>query len=347
MTDPTMNSAVNPLLDFSGLPRFDAIRPAHVAPAVDRLLATARAAVESVATDARSATWDVVVEPLAEPLDQLDRAWGTARHLNAVASTPEWRSAYHTNLSKVTAFFTDLAQDSRLFARYRELAAAPSFAALDAAKQRAVTNELRDFRLGGAELPAAQKARLKAVEEELAELAAHFDDNLLDATNAWALYITERSELAGIPERVVDEARAAAEADGKPGWKLTLHMPCYLPAVSYADSRALRATLHRAYTTRASDLGDSPAWDNSPAIRRLLLLRRAAAQLLGYPNFASLSLVPKMANSVDEVLVFLRDLRAAPNRTPCATTPSSRPLRPPSSASSIWRRGTAPMLQRS
>ena len=171
MTQHTMNPADNPLLDFSGLPRFDAIRPAHVAPAIDHLLAAARAAVESVATDTRPATWDIVAEPLAESLDRLDRAWGAAGHLNAVVSTPEWRSAYHENLPKVTDFFTDLAQDLRLFARYRELAAAPSFAALDTAKRRAITNELRDFRLGGAELPAAQKARLKAVEEELATLA--------------------------------------------------------------------------------------------------------------------------------------------------------------------------------
>jgi oligopeptidase A len=163
-------------------------------------------------------------------------------------------------------------------------------------------------------LPAARKTRLKAVEEELAKLAAQFDDNLLDATNAWAHYVTERSELAGIPDTVIDEARAAANADGKPGWKLTLHIPCLLPALRYADNRALRAMLHRAYATRASDLGDSPAWDNGPAIRRLLILRREAAQLLGYPNFATLSLVPKMAKSVDDVLAFLRDLarRARP-----------------------------------
>ena len=175
-------------------------------------------------------------------------------------------------------------------------------------------NELRDFRLGGAELPPPEKARLKAVQAELALLAAKFDDNLLDATNAWSLSVTDGNELAGVPESVVTEARAAAEADGKPGWKLTLRMPCYLPVLTHADSRTLRATMHRANATRASDLGASPAWDNGPAIRRLLLLRREAANILGYPDFAALSLVPKMAKSVDEVLAFLRDLarRARP-----------------------------------
>ena len=311
-----MNAAdiENPLLDFSGLPRFDAIRAAHVAPAVERLIAAARAAVDAIASDARPATWDNVAEPLAEPLDRLDRAWGAVQHLNAVMSTPEWREAYHANLPRITAFHTDLAQDLRLFGRYREIKASPSFATLDAARRRAVENELRDFRLGGVELPATEKARLKAVEEELADLSAQFDDNVLDATNAWALYLTDGSELAGVPDTVLAEAGAAARADGKAGWKLTLRMPCYLPVLSYANNRALRATLHRAYATRASDLGASPAWDNGPVIARLLELRREAALLLGYAHFADVSLVSRMARSVDEVLGFLRDLarRAEP-----------------------------------
>jgi oligopeptidase A len=304
----------NPLLDFSGLPRFEAIRPEHVVPAMQTLVESARATVESIVTDTRPATWDSVAEPLAGVLDRIDRAWGAVHHLNAVVSSSEWRDAYHEALPAVTAFFTDLGQDLRLYERYRELAASPSFATLDPARRRVVTNELRDFRLGGAELPPAEKAHLKAIHAELALLSAKFDDNLLDATNAWALYVTDANELAGVPESVVTEARAAAEAEGKPGWKLTLRMPCYLPVLTHADSRTLRATMHRAFATRASDLGAKEAWDNTPVIRRILVLRREAAQMLGYPNFAALSLVPKMAKSVDEVLAFLRDLarRAKP-----------------------------------
>jgi len=298
----------NPLLDFSGLPRFDAIRAEHVTPAVAELVAAARAAQDAVAASEGPATWETVAEPLADALDKLERAWSAVHHLNAVVSTPPLRDAYHANLPKITDFYTDLAQDLRLFGRYRELAASASFASLDAAKKRAVENELRDFRLGGAELPPREKARLKAVDEELAELAAKFDDNLLDATNDWAHCVDDATELAGIPDDVLAEARAAAQADGRAGWKLTLRMPCYQPVMSYADSRALRATLHRAYATRASDLGTSPAWDNTAVIRRTLLLRGEAAQLLGYAHFAELSLVPKMAKSVDEVLDFLRDL---------------------------------------
>ena len=306
--------AANPLLDFSGLPRLDAIRPEHVRPAIDLLVLAARNAIDAVATDPRPATWDNVAEPLADALDRLNRAWAAVQHLNAVVSTPALRDAYHASLPEITAFFADLAQDSRLFQRYRALAESPSFAALDAAKQRAIENDLRDFRLGGAELPRERKARFKAVEEELAELSARFDDNLLDATNASALYVEDETQLAGVPRDVLAEAHAAAAADGRTGWKLTLRMPCYLPVVSYADDRNLRATLHRGYATRASEMGASKEWDNTAVIRRILELRREAALLLGYASFAEVSLVPKMARSVEEVLGFLRDLarRAKP-----------------------------------
>jgi oligopeptidase A len=300
----------NPLLDFSGLPRFDVIRAEHVAPAVDALLAEARAAVERVAADRGEAAWETVAERLAVPLDRLDRAWSAVRHLNAVVSTPELRDAYNAALPKITAFHADLGQDVRLLARYRALAASPGFTSLEAPRRRAVENELRDFRLGGAELPDERKARFKAVQEELAALSARFDDNVLDATNDWALFVEDEAELAGVPADVLADARAAAAAEGRSGCKLSLRMPCYLPVMQYARNRDLRATLHRAYVTRASDLGARPEWDNSEVIARILVLRQEAAELLGYPNFAELSLVPKMARDPAEVLAFLRDLGA-------------------------------------
>ena len=304
----------NPLLDFSGLPRFDAIRTEHVAPAVAELLADARATVERVVADPRPPCWDNVALPLADALDRLDRAWSAVRHLNAVVSTPELRDVYNGNLAQVTALHTDLALDSRLFERYRALAASAGHADLDAAQRKAIANELRDFRLGGAGLADDRKARLKVVQEELAALAAKFDDNVLDATNAWALFVDDEKRLAGIPADVLAEARAEATADGKPGWKLTLRMPCYWPVMQYADDRALRATVHRAFVTLASELGAKPEWDNTAIVERTLRLRHEAAGLLGYANFAALSLVPRMANDADEVLAFLRDLgrRAKP-----------------------------------
>jgi len=307
-------AASNPLLDFSGLPRFDAIEPRHVAPAVDALLAAAHGAVERVATDSAPATWENVIEPLADALDHFDRAWGAVRHLNAVVSTPELREAYNGNLPRVTAFYTDLAQDLRLYQRYRALRDSAAFETFDRARKQLIENELRDFRLGGAELPDERKARFKDVQEALASLCAKFDDNVLDAINDWALYIEDEGELEGVPHDVVSEARSAARADGRPGWKLTLRMPCYLPVMQYAQRRTLRETMHRAYVTRASDLGGNPEWDNTPIIDEILKLRREAARILGYETYADVSLVPKMAKSADEVLAFLRDLaqRAKP-----------------------------------
>jgi oligopeptidase A len=314
LTNPLTSSISNPLLDFRGLPRFDAIRPAHVTPAVDVLLARARDAVERVATDAQQATWDRVVEPLANTLDHLDRAWGAVRHLNAVVNAPELRDAYNANQPKLVAFFTDMAHDLRLFAKYRALRDAPAFASLEPAQRKLIDNELRDFRLGGAELADDRKARLKALHEELADLSTRFEEHLLDATNASVLYVDREAALAGVPADVVAEARAAAQADGKPGWKLTLRMPCYLPVMQYAHSRPLRRRMHEAYATRASDLGANPQWDNGPVIDRILVLRHEMAMLLGYRNYAEVSLVPKMAQTPAEVAAFLRDLagRARP-----------------------------------
>ena len=303
-----MNTSDNPLLDFSGLPRFDAIRAEHVTPAIDRLLEDARAAAEAIATDATPPTWNNVVVPLDDPLDRIDRAWGAVSHLNAVVNSPALREAYNTNLPRLTDFHTDLAQDLRLYGRYRALAAAPGFAAADPVQRRAIENELRDFRLGGAELPAAPKARFKSVQEELSALASQFEDNVLDATNDWALYVETESDLAGVPEDVLRAGRAEAAAEGKTGCKVTLRMPSYLPVMQYANNRDLRATLHRAYSTRASELGARQEWDNTAVIRRILALRREEAQLLGYANYAELSLVPKMAQSATEVITFLREL---------------------------------------
>jgi oligopeptidase A len=309
-----MNVMANPLLDLHGLPRFDAIRPAHVTPAVDALLGEARAAVERVATDPQPAMWERVVEPVADALDRLDRAWGAVRHLNAVVNTPELREAYNANQPKIVALFTDMAQDLRLYAKYRELRLAPSFASLEDGQRKLIENELRDFKLGGAELPDEGKARLKAVHEELADLSTQFEEHVLDAISDWALFVESEAELVGVPTDVLTEARSAAQADGKPGWKLTLRMPCYLPVMRYAQNRGLRRLLHEGYATLASELGAKPEWDNGPIIERILALRREMAGLLGYRNYAQVSLVPKMAQTSTEVAAFLRDLcrRARP-----------------------------------
>ena len=304
---------MNPLLDFSGFPRFGDIRPEHVAPALDTLLAENRAVVETLVSSDAAPTWDAFIEPLQDATEHLGRAWGQVSHLNSVMNSPELREAYNAGLPRITQFWTELAQNQRLYARYHALAAGPTFASLSPARRRTVENALRDFRLGGAELPEDRKAAFMALREKLASTESRFSDNLLDATNAYSHRVTDPAVLAGIPDDVLTAAAEAAGKDGGAGWLFTLHMPSYLPVMQYAGNRALRETMYRAYATRASEFG-KPEWDNAPLIAEILQLRAAEAAMLGFRNFAGYSLEPKMARDPDEVLEFLRDLarRAKP-----------------------------------
>ena len=211
---------MNPLLDFTGLPRYTEVRPEHVTPAVDRLLAENRALVERLATDAAAPTWDRFVQPLEDANERLSRAWGQVSHLHSVMDSPELRAAYNENLPKITQYYAELSQHEGLYRKYKALAASEEYPRLSAARRRIIDNALRDFKLGGAELPADKKARFKAIQEELSKLSAKFEENLLDATNAWSKLITDEGELAGVPEDVKQMFREQAEADGKAGFKL-------------------------------------------------------------------------------------------------------------------------------
>ncbi len=301
----------NPLLDFSGLPRFADIKPEHVAPAMDQLLADARAAMRRA--EEAPATWEQFVRPLEDATERLSRAWGQVEHLHAVLDSPPLREAYNACLPKITQFWTELGQNQQLFEKYRTLKASPGFVQFPPARRKLVENALRDFRLGGAELPAQVKPRYAAIQEELASLSAKFSENVLDATNAYSIVIEDEKRLAGIPADDLQAAREAAGKDGRKGWKFNLQMPSYFPVMQYAEDRALREALYRASATRASEFGKAE-WDNTPLIERILKLRKEDATLLGYPNFAQVSLEPKMARTPKEVIEFLRDLagRARP-----------------------------------
>lgn len=297
----------NPLLDFSGLPRFPEIRPEHVTPAIEHLLNDNRALLDNLAKDQSPPLWENFVGVLEDANERLSRAWGQVSHLNSVMNSPELRAVYNANLPRITAYYADLSQNGALFDKYKHLRNSAVFSSLTAEQQRIIENELRDFRLGGAELQPHEKARFKAIQEELSSLGAKFEENLLDATNAFALYIDDDSELSGLPPDVVQAAHDAAAQDGKTGWKFTLRAPSWLPVMQYADSRSLREHLYREYVTRASEFG-KPEWDNTPLISRLLKLRREAAKLLGFSNYAELSLATKMAESPGQVLNFLNEL---------------------------------------
>ncbi|WP_431152942.1 M3 family metallopeptidase [Acidovorax facilis] len=301
----------NALLDFSDLPHFDRITPQDVAPAVDVLLERANAALETVTAPDFPARWDAIAKVLDVATERLGTAWGSISHLNSVADTPELRAAYNAALPKVTEFWTRLGADERLYAKYKAI----DPATLTAEQRQAHLNAVRNFVLSGAELTGAAKERFAQIQERQAELSQKFSENALDATDAYAYYATAE-ELEGIPDDVQQAALAAAQADGKEGYKLTLKMPCYLPVMQFAARSDLREKLYRAYVTRASDQaeGDARKFDNTALISEILALRREEAQLLGYANFGEVSVVPKMAQSPAQVITFLRDLarRARP-----------------------------------
>ena len=302
----------NPLIDYPNLPPFALIRPEHVAPAVERTIADARVVVERLLADPAMPDWEHFVEPLNAATERIGRVWGPVSHLNSVVNTPELREAYNSNLPKISAFFTELGQNLALFEKYKALVASPAYAQLSAPQQKVLQNELRDFRLSGAELPDSDKPRFTEIQLQLADLDARFEQNLLDATDAFAYYASE-AEIDGVPADVKAMYRAAAEADGKDGYKITLQFPFYYPLMQYGTHRPLRETLYRAYVTRASEFGEEK-WNNAPLIRDILKLRAEEAAMLGFANYAELSLAPKMADTPAEVTTFLRDLavRAKP-----------------------------------
>jgi oligopeptidase A len=336
----------NPLLDFSGLPRFAEIKPEHVAPAIEQLLAENSALVARLLEDTappqhgggelsgtggaagrqlpQSAgfasnvsqsppTWQDFVVPMEDANERLSRAWGPVGHLNAVMNSPELREVYNATLPKITQYYAELGQNLALFDKFKALRNSPEFAGLSAARKKIIENELRDFRLGGAELPDDKKARYLEIQERLSELSSRFSDNLLDATNDFTLLVADKDELSGLPDDVLQTAQEAAQAASKSGWLFTLKAPSYMPVMQYADNRALREKMYRAYGTRASELG-KPEWDNTKLMDEIVKLRGEEARLLGFSSYGELSLASKMATSPQQVAEFMRELaqRARP-----------------------------------
>ncbi len=307
-SDSPISQSTNPLLDFSGLPLFDRIEPADVAPAIDELLGEAERALATVTADDFPARWRDISATLDTATERLGRAWNAVGHLNAVADTPELRAAYNAAMPKVVEFWTRLGSDDKLYAKFQAIDPAQ----LDAEQAQAYKNAMRNFVLGGAELTGAAKERFAQLQERLAELSQKFSENALDATDGFSYY-ADPDQLDGVPVDVVQAARAGAQADGKQNMcKLTLKMPCYLPVMQFATDRALRQLLYRAYVTRASDQSSEEVrkYDNSALMQEILKLRLEEARLLGHRNFGELSLVPKMAESPAQVVAFLRDLAA-------------------------------------
>ncbi|HEX2237737.1 MAG TPA: oligopeptidase A [Gammaproteobacteria bacterium] len=305
----------NPLLNMQGLPAFSQIRPEHVEPAIDTLLAENRARIDELLTKSGKYTWENLIHPLEMMDDRLSRVWSPVRHMNSVVNSEALRVAYNACLPKLSEYGTELGQNERLFQAYQSIRNSDTFARLDVAQRKTIEDALRDFRLSGVHLPAADKERLKAIQQELSRAQSKFEENLLDATRAWKKHITDEAKLSGLPESALAMAQQTARNNGLKGWQLTLETPSFVAVMTYADDRELRRELYTAHNTRASDQGPHAGrWDNSEVMEQILRLRYEAARLLGFANYADKSFATKMAESPHQVIEFINDLvqRAKP-----------------------------------
>ncbi|MFI3120239.1 MAG: oligopeptidase A [Methylococcaceae bacterium] len=299
----------NPLLANSKLPMFSQIKAEHIVPAIDRLLAEARSSVEQHLQATQHYTWENLIEPLENVEDKLNKAWSPVSHMNSVVNSDELRDAYNACLPKLSAYSTEMGQNEALFKAYHFIEGSDEFASLDTAQQKIIRNALRDFKLSGIDLDNEKKQRYKDISLELSALASNYEENLLDATNAWSKLIRDKQDLVGLPESALAQARQTAESHNEDGWMITLQFPSYISVMTYADNRELRREHYEAFATRASDQGPHAGqWDNSENMEKILALRYEKARLLGFNNYAELSLATKMAEKPDDVTHFLEDL---------------------------------------
>ncbi|EKO3707850.1 oligopeptidase A [Vibrio metschnikovii] len=301
----------NPLLTFTDLPPFSAIKPEHVKPAVEQVIEACRTKINQVLEGNTQPSWASVIAPIEEVDDRLSRVWSPVSHMNSVVNSDELRDAYESCLPLLSEYSTWVGQHKGLFEAYKALKASPEFATLTRAQQKTIDDGLRDFELSGIGLPAAEQKRYGEISKRMSELGSKFSNNVLDATMGWSKQISDVEQLAGMPESALAAAKAAAEAKGLEGYLLTLEMPSYLPVMTYCDNQALRQELYEAYVTRASDRGPNAGqWDNSEIIAEKLKLRHEIARMLGFNSYSEKSLATKMAETPDQVLGFLNDLAA-------------------------------------
>jgi len=299
----------NPLLETHELPPFNAIRAEHVEPAIEKLIAQNRIALETQLAALEEVTWDSLIEPIDARNEILNQAWSPVSHLNSVVNSDALREAYNNCVGKLAQWETEVGQNQALFQAYKTLSESEEFAGLSQAQRHSIKLALQNFDLSGVSLPEDNKQHFSQLTQNLAELNSKFGDNVMDATQVWTLLITDAAELAGVPENSQALfAQAAVEKD-QSGYLLTLDQPCFIAIMTYADNRLLREQMYQAFTTRASDQGPQAGqWDNSGIIDETLKLRHELSQILGLGNAAELSLAPKMAGSTSQVMTFLSDL---------------------------------------
>ena len=306
-------STENPLLAMTGLPPFQHIKPEHAEPAVRAVIESNRTQIQKLlhkaVDDQQNYTWDNLIQPLEDMDDRLSRLWSPVSHMNSVMNSDELRDAYNNCLPLLSEYSTEMGQNVELYEAYQAIKDSPEFTKLDTAQKKIVDNALRDFHLSGIDLPVEEKKRFREIRQQLSKLTSKYEENVLDATQAWSKHITDKNLLAGLTESALAMAKQAAEAKELEGWLFTLNFPSYYAVISYADDRALREEMYQAYATRASDQGPNAGeFDNSEVMEDILGLRHELAQLLGFNNYAERSLATKMAETPDQVLSFLHDL---------------------------------------
>ncbi len=299
----------NPLLEMEGLPPFRHILPEHVEPAIDEVLVQNRSTLKRLLEQENPFSWDTLVQPLEEMDDWLGRIWSPVSHMNSVVNSEPLREAYNACLPKLADYSTEMGQNRQLYEAFKSIADSSGYSVMGPAQQRIIDNALRDFRLAGVDLEPEEQERYKEIQQQLSRLTSKFEENLLDATQAWIKQIDAEEQLTGLPESARAQARQAAEQRGLDGWVFTLEFPSYYAVMTYADDPELRREMYEAYVTRASDQGPHAGqWDNSEIMEQILALRHELAGLLGFSNYAERSLATKMAQSPDKVMAFLRDL---------------------------------------
>jgi len=299
----------NPLLRDHLLPEFSKIKPEHIEPAIDYLLKSNREIIEELVNQEKPFNWDNTIGQIEALDDRLNRAWSPVNHLNAVADNEALRKVYNRCIEKLSEYSTDLGQHEGLYNLYKTVADSKEYDTLSTAQKKIIDNALRDFRLAGIELSESGKQRFKKLQLKLSKLQTRFEENLLDATNAWKKHITDVSELEGLPESALSLAAQTARREGVEGWLLNLEFPSFMPVMKYAQNRALRQEMYTAYVTRASEQASGhPQWDNTEIMHEILAARYELARLLDYQSYAHYSLARKMASKPEEVLDFLYDL---------------------------------------
>jgi oligopeptidase A len=301
---------MNPLLQIDQLPDFQAFHVEHIQPAVETLLAENLDAIDALVKDTTVPTWENFVEPLEALDNRLERVWGPVGHLDAVKNSDDWHAAYTGCLENITDYYTQVGQNQGLFKKFEQVAQSEAFESYSLAQKKVVENALRDFRLSGIDLPKDKQAEYKRLSQELSQLSSQFGNNVLKSTQAWSKLVEDEAELAGLPENALGLLQQLAQQKEQSGWLVTLDFPSYLAVMTHADNRDLREEVYRAFATRASEQAADPQYDNSDNIRKILQLRHEKAQLLGFNDYAELSLATKMADSSEQVIGFLRDLAA-------------------------------------